>query len=445
MVCQEGYLLTGAIQIYFMLKKSIIILSLFLFITGINPVVSQTGSKTKSIGKIQKDRSTVDLMNLISNKFIGENPLREGQYNHGNWDVIKNSREPKMMWWGYPTGVTLLALQQVYEITHDKKLFEYVNNYVNIAADQYDYQRWQAYKFGKAFKITDLNRLFRLDMLDDYGAIGAAILETELRHNVAFSDNVNDLVDILANQIKNIQYRLDDGTLWRPNSPDGPTIWADDLYMGLPFLIRLAEHKKDPNLLNDAILQVINYASYLQDTDGVWYHAYFVDKKSRSCCKWGRANGWVAVAIAQVLTATPSTHPKYEQLLNIYRKHINGLIKLQSKDGLWNQVLDHPELSWGTETTCSAQFIYSIARGINKGWLDSSYTPAAIKALNALSDYSRISERGDLLKVCSSTSIGNDLEYYNTRKPEVIGRTDRHGDGLILLALSEMSFLLQNK
>jgi rhamnogalacturonyl hydrolase YesR len=192
--------------------------------------------------------------------------------------------------------------------------------------------------------------------------------------------------------------------------------------------------------LDDAARQIINFASYLQDADGVWLHAYFTDKKTRSCCKWGRANGWVAVAVAEVLSVLPSSHPQRNAVFNIYKKHIDGLIKHQSASGLWNQVIDHPELTWGTETSCSAQFTYAIARGINKGWLDRSYIPIVKKAFDGLAK--QITSNGSINKVCMSTSIGDNLEYYNTRS---FKDDDYHGNGLMLLALTEVYRLFENE
>jgi rhamnogalacturonyl hydrolase YesR len=282
-------------------------------------------------------------------------------------------------------------------------------------------------------------------MLDDCGAMGAAILETNLRHNIQFSHNLNDLVEMIGNFVTKIQYRLEDGTLWRPDSPDGLTIWSDDLYMGLPFLIRWAEYKHDPSVLDDAADQILKYASRMQDADGVWFHAYYVDKKQHTCCKWGRGNGWVAVAITEVLSVLPKDHPKYAEVFNVYKKQLDGLIKLQSADGLWNQVLDHPELSWGTETSCSAQYTYAIARGINRGWLDAAtYTPVVKRSLAGLSDTSRISLKGELLKVGASTSIGQDINYYNQLAVEK-EKSYSHGSGLALFALTEMNTLLNNE
>lgn len=389
-------------------------------------------------------RSPLELMTLITNYFMIENPVGAGEYIRGDWEAVKKSKPPRTVYWSYPTGVSMLAFQRVYEITHDKKLLDYVIKNITVSADQYAYLRWQKDKFGTIYDTEGFEKLWRLSMLDDCGAMGAGILETNLRNNFQFTPALNELVEIIGNYVTKIQYRLPDRTFWRPDSPDGKTIWGDDLYMSLPFLIRWAEYKNDPSALDDAALQIINYAKYLQGSDGVMYHAYFVDKKNQSCCRWGRVNGWMAVAEAEVMSVLPKTHPRYAEVLGVFKKHMDGLIKYQSPSGLWYQVIDHPEIPWGTETTCSAMFTYAIARGINKGFLDKSYQPVAEKALFALSDTSRITERGELLRVCASTSIGLDLNYYNERPAENINETDRHGAGLMLLALTEMHALRQN-
>jgi rhamnogalacturonyl hydrolase YesR len=412
------------------MNKYIVFFSV-LFFLGICPnLYSQTSNV----------RSPYELMKLITNHQLQEIALKDGSYPRGSWDVVKKSKLPTAMYWSYPTGVTLLGMQRVYDITGDEKIMKFVNRNNNISADQYAYLRWQNKKFGTVYNTDGFEKLWRLNMLDDCGAIGAAILESALQHKVIFSPSLKELVDIIGNYVTNVQYRLKDGTFYRPYATEGPTIWADDLYMSLPCLIRWSKYKNDPSSLNDAARQIINYASYLQDADGIWFHAYFVDKKTKSCCKWGRANGWVAVAIAEVLSFLPPSHPKRDAVYNIYKKLIDGLIKHQSESGLWHQVIDHPELTWGTETSCSAQFTYAIARGINKGWIDKSYIPIVKKAFAGLEK--QITSNGSINKVCMSTSIGDNLDYYNNRS---FKDHDQHGNGLMLLALTEIYRLFQNQ
>ena len=384
--------------------------------------------------------SPKELMNLITDHELKNTKLNEGEYPKGDWDAVKKARQPVAMYWSYPTGVSLLGMQRVYDITGNKKILDFVTKNNTISANQYEYLRWQKKQFGAVYETSGFEKLWRMEMLDDCGAMGAAMLESNLKHKVEFSSNEKELVDIMGNYVTRVQYRLEDKSFYRPYSPEGPTIWADDLYMSLPFLIRWSQFKKDPASLDDAAQQIINYASYLQDKDGVWFHAYFVESKKHSCCKWGRANGWVAVAIAEVLSVLPKSHKDYDKVLAIYKKHVDGLIKNQSPSGLWHQVIDHPELAWGTETSCSAQFTYAIARGINKGWIDTAYLPVVKKAFTGLKE--RINKDGSINKVCMSTSIGNDLDYYNTRS---FKDDDYHGTGLMLLALTEIHMLFEKQ
>ncbi|NCU03983.1 MAG: hypothetical protein GXC73_08350 [Chitinophagaceae bacterium] len=410
--------------------KAIVSLAAFFFLLLFagGELYAQSGTK----------RSPLDLANLIVEHQLNEIKLKDGEYRKGSWEQVKKSRMPVAMYWSYPTGVTLLGMQRVYNITKDARIIKFVSENNRISAEQYAFLRWQKNKFGAVYNTDGFEKLWRLDMLDDCGAMGAAILESTLRNNVQFTPAVKELAEITGNYVRNVQYRLPEGTFWRPGSPEGPTIWADDLYMSLPFLIRWSEYKKDTAALTDAAQQIIDYAKYLQDDNGVWYHAYFVEKKTRSCCKWGRANGWVAVAIAEVLSVLPKTHQHYNSVFTIYKKQVDGILKFQSESGLWHQVIDHPELSWGTETSCSAQFIYAMARGINKGWLDVSYTDKVRKAFAGLEQ--RINADGSISKVCMSTSIGDDLEYYNNRSTN---DHDYHGAGLVLLALTEVHTMNQ--
>ncbi len=422
-------------------KKNIILIVLFLS-GNILPIYGQENITENIRKNIARDGTNKTLKDLIEIVTFGQMANQwDGEYKRGNWDSVKTSKSPKFTYWCYPTGVTLYAMQRAYNILKKDTIINYVNKYNHIAANQYEYLRWQKYKFGTIFKTEGLGKLWRLNMLDDCGAMGTEILESVMHNNCKITPHLKELINIIGNYVTNIQSRLDDGTFWRPNSPNTPSIWADDLYMSLPFLIKWSEYKKDSTFLNDAVSQIINFSSYLQDkTDGIWFHGYYVKKKERTCCKWGRGNGWVAVAIAEVLSSLPETHPEYQKVKDIYLSQMKGLKKYQAEDGLWHQVLDHPELSFGTETSCSAQFTYAVARGINKGWLKKSeYIQVIDNAVRGLK--TRISEQGGINKVCKSTSLGDNLEYYNTRP---VRNNDYHGNGLMLLALTEVYQLTKN-
>jgi rhamnogalacturonyl hydrolase YesR len=260
------------------------------------------------------------------------------------------------------------------------------------------------------------------------------MLESVLRNDVKMTPEMLQYLENVANYITNDVDRLPDGSFWRPVSRGSrsQSLWADDLYMSCPFLIRWSEYKNDPKYLDDAAQQIINYAAYLQDADGVWWHAYLVDEKKPAKYKWGRANGWVMVATAEVLSALPENHLKRKQVLAIFQKHIEGLKKYQSESGLWQQVVDHPELKWGVETSCSAMFGYAIARAVNRGWIDKGNLKVVKKAIDGLNR--KVQADGSILGVCESCSIGDNLKYYDNRPTSV---DNYHGPGLMLMALSE--------
>ena len=60
-----------------------------------------------------------------------------------------------------------------------------------------------------------------------------------------------------------------------------------------------------------------------------------------------------------------------------------SLLKYQGADGLWRQLIDHPE-SWA-ETSSTGMFTVAMITGVKHGWLDQkTYAPAARKAWLAL-------------------------------------------------------------
>lgn len=404
-------------------------------------------SKSKSVeikspevaAEVYSHRSISDLLKVVALRHITD--LEEGEYKKGDWAIVINSKPPKTPYWSYPLGVTLYGMQRANKILKEPSIDEYVKRLNKINADNYEYLRWQIYTFGTYTNGSNYRKLMRLNMLDDCGAMGAQLLEAIMRSGMEVNPNISKLLDITGNYVTNVQSRLPNGTFWRPKSPNSPTIWGDDLYMSCPFLIRWAEYKKDPKVLDDAARQIINFASYLQDVDGVWWHGYYVKEKKHSLAKWGRANGWVMVATAEVLSVLPENHPKRDSVLTIFKKQIEGLKKLQDKkSGLWYQVLDHPELNWGVETSCSAMFTYAIARAVNRGWIDKSNMEVVQRAINGLNK--KVSADGAVLGVCRSASIGNDFKYYEDRPTAI---DDQHGRGTMLLALSEYLLATQGK
>ena len=93
--------------------------------------------------------------------------------------------------------------------------------------------------------------------------------------------------------------------------PSNATIWADDLYMSVPFLARMGKLTGDNKYFDDAIKQVENFNKYLYDPmTGLFFHCWYSDVKMNGVAHWGRCNGWLAMAEAQLLNNLPANHPK---------------------------------------------------------------------------------------------------------------------------------------
>jgi rhamnogalacturonyl hydrolase YesR len=363
----------------------------------------------------------------------GEYPAIEGE------DVLTKAsaaKPPEGITWAYPWGVTLYGVLRATDATGDKEAEAFVLEHNRIAARDYAWLDKVRERAGesdqtKAFiQKAKVRGLLNLGNLDSCGAMGTQLLEGILRHRDQEGEPEKAAAARIADWIINKQARLPDGTLWRPKS-DGGTIWIDDLYMACPFLVRWSKYTGESKHLDDAARQIVNMAGRLQDTDGVWYHAYFEPKKERSLFKWGRANGWAMVANVEVLSELPETHPDRAKLLDILRKQIAGIEKLQAPSGMWRQVLDHPEL-W-EETSCTAMFAYSIARAVNRGWIEPAHLEVARKAFAGISQ--QVTPEGVVKGTCQGTNIGKDLDYYAKRgRPD----DDLHGRGVVLLAGTEI-------
>jgi unsaturated rhamnogalacturonyl hydrolase len=109
-----------------------------------------------------------------------------------------------------------------------------------------------------------------------------------------------------------------------------------------------------------------------------------------------------------------------------YRKMMQGLLKYQGDDGVWHQLIDHPESY--PETSSTAMFTFAMITGVRHGWLDKkAYGRAARKGWLGLVRF--LEANGDLRNVCQGTAKKNDLQYYLDRQ-RLTG--DLHGQAPVL-------------
>jgi len=102
-----------------------------------------------------------------------------------------------------------------------------------------------------------------------------------------------------------------------------------------------------------------------------------------------------------------------------------ALLKYQGDDGLWRQLIDHPE-AW-PETSGTGLFAFAMVTGVKNGWLDKkTYGPAAHKAWLGL--VLHLDPQANVDDVCIGTGKGFTVKYYLDR-PRTTG--DLHGQAPI--------------
>lgn len=367
-------------------------------------------------------------------------PLKDGDYTPTDVtnavELAQAAAAPEGIAWSYPWGVTLYGLFRAADVTGDADAEKFALDHNLICARYYQWLAALRQHAGASPELQALEKkakiggLLRLGNLDSCGSMGNEFLVGMIRHPEQVTPEEKAVVERVANWVVSKQDRLPDGTLWRSRSMGG-TLWPDDLYMGGVFLARWGQYTGDQKYINDAANQIIHQAALEADTDGIWFHGYFVSEKQHAAFKWGRGNGWVTVALVETLSVMPENNPLRPQLVKILSAQIEGLKKLQAPDGMWRQVLDKPEL-W-EETSCTAMFAYGIARAVNRGWIDATNMEVARKAFAGIAK--KVTADGGVNGTCIGTNIGKDLDYYIKRQqPD----DDLHGRGVVMLAGTEI-------
>lgn len=362
-------------------------------------------------------------------------PLADGDYSAvTNLEAAKAAREPQGILWNYPWGVALFGMERVVESTGDKDANQFVVQHDQICSHYYQWLSRVEKQFGgdsKAFiHDTKIQKLMALGNLDSCGAMGNQMLVSMMDNPNDVSPEEKEVVARIADWVVHKQERLPDGTLWRQNRNEG-TLWPDDLYMGGVFLVRWGVYTHNQKFIDDAAEQIIHQAALEQDSDGLWFHGYFMNQKQHAPFKWGRGNGWATVTLVETLSAMDENDPLRPQLITILKKQIDGLKKVQAPDGMWRQLLDKPDL-W-EETSCTAMFAYGIARAVHYGWIPPDNIAVARRAFAGLGK--NVTADGVIKGTCQGTSISTDLNYYTQReRPD----DDPHGPGPVMLAGTEI-------
>lgn len=336
--------------------------------------------------------------------------------------------------WSYDYGVVFKGMEMIWQKTADDRYYRYIRDNMDIYVDEKGYiGHYQPHEYN----IDHVNNgkvilmLYKKTHREKY-ALAASLLREQLRRHP----------------------RTHEGGFWHkfiyPHQ-----MWLDGLYMGCPFYCEYAKLFHEPDIFDDVAHQILLMNEKARDPKtGLLYHGYDEsrgmkwadDKTGCSPNFWGRAMGWYAMAIVDVLENFPQEHPKRGEIISVFRSMVDALTKVQDNEtGLWWQVLDQGGREGNyLEASCSSMFVYAIAKAIRMKVLDDSYACICEKGYQGLVTH-LVQEDGEgllnLLDTCQVAGLGNNpyrdgsFEYYIS-EPRIVN--DLKGIGAFIQACAEM-------
>lgn len=342
---------------------------------------------------------------------------------------------PKPVKWAYDQGVILEGIEAIWKTTKSDVYFKYMQKSMDFFVT----------------KNGDINRYKQADYNIDNVKNGRTLLSL---YKVTGQKKYFKAATLLWDQLKK-QPRTKEGGFWHkkiyPNQ-----MWLDGLYMGEPFYAEYAALIKADQVYDDIANQFIYMEKNARDRrTGLLYHGWDESKQERWADKksgvspnfWGRAMGWYGMALVDVLEYFPEHHPKRKALLDILDRLSTAIGKYQDKNsGLWYDILDQPDRKGNyKEASASCMFVYTISKGVRKGYLDHKYFTIAKNGFQGIKE--EFIEEGtkpgqiNLKGTVSVSGLGGkpyrdgSYTYYIGEK---VITNDPKGVGAFLLAASEM-------
>jgi unsaturated rhamnogalacturonyl hydrolase len=336
----------------------------------------------------------------------------------------------------YEWGVTYAGMMLLSQITGDPRFSQYTDERVTAIAKLAAHAKANIKpgtthaNYPRPAHGVSLRGVLLPGRLDDAGAMCAALIKAE--RNGLGSKTLRPWIDNWVDWVAQKQFRLKDGTLAR-NRPLPNTLWLDDLYMSVPCLAQAGKLTGEKRYYDDAAKQILQFADRMFVKDkGLFMHAWSQDMEHHPAFHWARANGWAIMAMAELLDVLPADHPSRPAVLALFKQHAAGLTAHQGHAGLWHQLLDRRESY--EETSASAMYVFAMARGINRGWLDArAFGPAVAIGWNAVAG--KVNAKGQVENVCVGTGVGWEPMFYMYRPTHLLAA---HGYGPVLLAGAEM-------
>lgn len=335
--------------------------------------------------------------------------------------------------WNYTTGLELKALLDA----APEEAFDYVDAWYDAIIDS----TGRIYKYKKSNYSTD------------HICPGRTLFQL---YDMTGKEKYRAAMDTLYNQILD-HPRTSEGGFWHkkiyPNQ-----MWLDGLYMAQPFYAEYTVRYVTDSLqreahFNDIVLQFQTVYDHTLDPEtGLLRHAWDSShqmfwcnpENGQSAHAWGRAMGWYAMALVDVIEILPAGEQQ-DALVRILNSCFQAIpLFADQQTGMWYQVLDRPYAEGNyLEATASAMFVYAMLKGTRLGVLDGiSQADARTRFEELVSTFVRVDEDGltNLDSCCEVAGLGGkdnrsgDYDYYIN---EPVRSNDPKGIGPLIWAALE--------
>lgn len=264
--------------------------------------------------------------------------------------------------WTYEQGVQFKAIEQVWDATGDPKYFDFI-------------KRGADYWLDKEGKLSKYNlEEYNIDHITP--GRGYVTL-----YRVTKDKRYKEASELIRSQLKT-HPRTKEGGFWHKKIYPWQ-MWLDGLYMAQPFYAEYSMVWNEDNW-DDIANQFVWMEKHARDPKtGLLYHGWDESREQKWANKdtglsphvWGRAMGWYAIALIDTLDYFPKNHPRRQELIAILNREAEAIARYQDKKtGVWYDIIDLAERPKNyIESSASAMFVYSLAKGVRKGYLPEKF------------------------------------------------------------------------
>lgn len=313
--------------------------------------------------------------------------------------------------WGYVSGMALLAITRAGDWTGN-------TGYQSFVQRQMDVFIGEDGRIGGEFRLEDYN----LDHINKGKNLFRLWRESgEEKYRQAARTLITQLIG---------QPRTEEGGYWHKKIYPFQ-MWLDGLYMSSPFMAEYAAAFDEREWFDEAAKQLLLVEKRTRNPQtGLLHHAWDETMEQRWCdgstgrsrYVWGRAMGWYAMALVDSLEHFPTDHPKRGQLMGIFERMCNAVLRVQDQEsGVWYQLMDCNGREGNyLEASGSCMLTYAMAKGIRLGYLAEIPQKAVERAYDGILEKFVTEDEGGvhLHGICHGAGLGGrkyrdgSYEYY---------------------------------